>query len=185
MSEAILNEREKRKRRRMRKRRRTTIMTILILFILASVGVVSGETQGYEIFYHGKSLGYVHTTSVFKSAVDKIEGDLAQCYNYDNIHLGDGFQLVPARVENPMDQDTCMEVLKSEGIELYVDGAVISLNGQEIGTMISMTEAQNLITAFQDFAGDRNIGELKCTEKKVPLADTKDFSTVWGTLKGL
>jgi hypothetical protein len=167
----------------MRKRRRTTIMTIMILFILASVGVVSGETQGYEVFYHGKSLGYVHTTSVFKSAVDKIEGDLAKCYNYDNIHLGEGFQLIPARVENPMDQNTCIEVLKSTDIALYVDGAVISLDGQEIGTMISVDEAQNLIAAFQEWAGDKNIGELTCSEKKVPLADTKDFSTVWSILK--
>ena len=60
MDDTVKIEREKRRIQRKRKRQRSSIVTIMILFILTSVGVVSAQTQGYEIFYHGESLGFVH-----------------------------------------------------------------------------------------------------------------------------
>nr|WP_320026778.1 hypothetical protein [uncultured Acetobacterium sp.] len=183
MDESVKIEREKRKIRRKKKRQRSTIVTIMILFIMASVGVVSAQTQGYEVFYHGESLGYVQTSSVFKSAVDRIEKDLVACYNYDNLHLGDGFELIPARVEDPMDFDTCIKVLNSKGIELYVNGASVILDGVKIGTSTSLEEAQNLIEAYKNINENKNIGKLECVEAMVPLSDTKDFSTMLADLK--
>lgn len=183
MDENVKSEREKRKVRRKRKRQRSTIVTIMILVIMASVGAVSAQTQGYEVFYHGESLGYVQTSSVFKSAVDRIEKDLIACYNYDNLHLGDGFQLIPARVEEPMDFDTCISVLNSKGIDLYIDGATITLDGVKIGTSTSMDEAQQIIEAYKNINSEKKIGKFECVEALVPLSETKDFSTMLSELK--
>lgn len=183
MGDNVKNEREKRRIRRKRKRQRSTIVTIMILFIMASVGVVSAQTQGYEVFYHGESLGFVQTSSVFNSAVDRIETDLIACYNYDNIHLGDGFELIPARVEDPMDFDACINVLNSKDIELYVNGASITLDGVKIGTSTSLDEAQHLIEAYKNINTDKSIGKIDCVEVLVPLSDTKDFSTMLAGLK--
>lgn len=183
MDETVKIEREKRRMRRKRKRQRSSIVTIMILFILTSVGVVSAQTQGYEVFYHGESLGYVQTSGVFKSAVERIENNLMACYNYDNIHLGDGFELIPARVENPMDFDTCVNVLNSKGIEIYVNGAAIMMAGEKLGTVTSLDEAQGLIEAYQNINCNKNISELKCVEVMVPLSETKDFAAMLATLK--
>lgn len=183
MNEAVKSDREKRKIRRKRKRQRSTIVTVMILFIMASVGVVSAQTQGYEVFYHGESLGYVQNSSIFKSAVDRIEKDLVECYNYDNLHLGDGFVLIPSRVEDPMDVDTCIKVLNSKGIALYVNGASVTLDGVKIGTSVSLDEAQHLIEAYKNINSNKNIGRLECVEAMVPLSDTKDFSTMLSDLK--
>ena len=183
MDETVKAEREKRRIRRKRKRQRSSIVTIMILFILTSVGVVSAQTQGYEVFYHGESLGFVQSSGVFKSAVERIENDLMACYNYDNIHLGDGFELIPARVENPMDFDTCVKVLNSKGIELYVIGAAVLMDGEKIGTVTSLDQAQGLIEAYQNINIDKNISELKCVEVMVPLSETKDFAAMLSALK--
>ncbi|AFA49395.1 hypothetical protein [Acetobacterium woodii] len=183
MNEDIRLEREKRRMRRKRKKQRSTIITIMLLFILASVGVVGAQTQGYEVFYHGESLGFVQNTGVFKSAVERIEKNLAVCYNRDNIHLGDGFQLIPARVEETMDSDMCIQVLNSKGIELYVDGASIMMDGENIGTLTSMDEAQRLIKAYQDINVDSNNHNFKYVDVMVPLAETKDFSAMLAILK--
>jgi hypothetical protein len=105
------------------------------------------------------------------------------CYNYDNIHLGDGFELIPARVENPMDFDTCVKVLNSKGIELYVIGAAVLMDGEKIGTVTSLDQAQGLIEAYQNINIDKNISELKCVEVMVPLSETKDFAAMLSALK--
>ncbi|MEO1814879.1 MAG: hypothetical protein ABGU93_04705 [Acetobacterium sp.] len=183
MDETVKAEREKRRIRRKRKRQRSSIVTIMILFIVTSAGVVGAQTQGYEVFYHGESLGYVQSSGVFKSAVERIENDLMECYNYDNIHLGNGFELIPARVENPMDLATCVKVLNSKGIELYVSGAAVLMDGQKIGTVTSLDQAQSLIEAYQNINSNKNISELKCVEVMVPLSETKDFAAMLSALK--
>jgi hypothetical protein len=183
MDEIIKIEREKRRIKRKRKRQRSSIVAFMILFIVTSAGVVGAQTQGYEVFYHGESLGYVQSSGVFKSAVERIENDLMECYNYDNIHLGDGFELIPARVENPMDLDTCVKVLNSKGIELYVDGAAVLMDGQKIGTVTSLDQAQVLIEAYHNINSNKNISELKCVEVMVPLSETKDFAAMLSVLK--
>lgn len=183
MDDAVKIEREKRRIRRKRKRQRSSIVTIMILFIVTSAGVVGAQTQGYEVFYHGESLGYVQSSGVFKSAVDRIENNLKECYNYDNIHLGDGFELIPARVENPMDLDTCVKVLNSKGIELYVNGAAVLMDGERIGILTSVDKAQDLIAAYKNINSNKNISELKWVEVMVPLSETKDFATMLSALK--
>lgn len=183
MDNTVKNEREKRRIQRKRKRQRSSIVTIMILFILTSVGVVSAQTQGYEIFYHGESLGFVQSSGVFKSAVERIENDLRGCYHYDNIHLGNGFELIPARVENPMDFDNCVQVLNSKGIELYVDGAAVLMDGEKIGTAISLDQAQGVVEAYRNIYSNKNTSELKCLEAMVPLSETKDFAAMLSALK--
>ncbi|KAF5090616.1 hypothetical protein [Acetobacterium wieringae] len=183
MDETVKIEREKRRIQRKRKRQRSSIVTIMILFILASVGVVSAQTQGFEVFYHGESLGYVQNSGVFKSAVDRIETNLRECYNYDNIHLGNGFELLPARVENPMDLDTCVNVLNSKGIALYVDGAAVLVDGEKIGTMTSLTDAESVIAAYKNLSNNKNTSGITCVEVTVPLSETKDFATMLTALK--
>lgn len=185
MNDIVKTEREKRKQQRKMKKRRSTIVTITILIILCSVGVVSAQTQGYEVYYHGKSLGYVQTASIFESAVDRIENSLSDCYSYENIHLGDGFKLIPARVENPMDFDTWIKVLNNADIELYIDGAAVVVGDYEVGTMTSLDKAQGIIEAYQNMVPNKNIGELHTVEKMVPLSKTKDFSAVLSSLKAL
>ena len=71
MSDVVKNEREIRKKKRLRKKRQSTVITLMMIVILMTVGVVNAQTQGYEVFYHGKSLGYVQTASVFQSAVNR------------------------------------------------------------------------------------------------------------------
>lgn len=183
MDESVNIEREKRRLQRSRKKQRRSIVTFMILFIMATVGVVSAQTQGYEVFYHGESLGYVQTSGVFKTAVDRIENNLMECYNYDTIYLGDGFELIPGRVENPMDSDTCMEVLISKNIPLYVNGTAVFMDGEKIGTLTSLDEAQALIAAYQNSNSNKNISALKCVEAMVPLSETKDFATMLSALK--
>jgi hypothetical protein len=183
MDDIIKIEREKRRIQRKRKRQRSSIVAFMILFIVTSAGVVGAQTQGYEVFYHGESLGYVQSSGLFKSAVDRIENNLMECYNYDNIHLGDGFELIPARVENPMDLDTCVKVLNSNGIELYVSGAAILMDGEKIGTVTSLDQAQGLIEAYKNISSNKRIGDFKCVEVMVPLSETKDFATMLSTLK--
>jgi hypothetical protein len=97
--------------------------------------------------------------------------------------LGDGFELIPSRVEDPMDFDTCIKVLNSKGIELYVNGASVTLDGVKIGTSMSLDEAQRLIAAYKNINSNKNIGKLECVEAMVPLSDTKDFSTMLSDLK--
>lgn len=183
MDESVNIEREKRRLQRSRKKQRRSIVTFMILFIMATVGVVSGQTQGYQIFYRGESLGYVQTSAVFKTAVDHIETNLMECYNYDNIHLGNGFELIAGRVEDPMDSDTCIQVLNSKNIPLYVNGAAVFRDGEKIGTLTSLDEAQALIEAYQNINSNKNIGELKCVEVMVPLSETKDFAAMLSALK--
>lgn len=185
MDDDVKIEREKRKKKRKMKKCRSTIVTITLLFILCSVGVVSAQTQGYEVYYHGESLGYVQTASIFESAVDRIETSLGECYRYENIQLGDGFELVPARVENPMDFDAWIKVLNNRDIELYINGATIIMGDQEIGTMTSLDEAQRVIDSFQNMCKNTNIVAPHFVEKKVPISKTKDFSTVLTDLKAL
>jgi len=183
MDETIKSEREKRRIQRKRKRQTRSIVTFMILFIMATVGVVSAQTQGYEVFYRGESLGYVQTSGVFQSAVDRIEKNVMECYNYDNIHLGDGFELIPSRIENPMDFDTCIQVLNNKNIPLYVSGADIFMDGQKIGTVTSLDKAQAVIAAYQS-ANNKNQSELECVEVMVPLSETKDFAAMLSALKG-
>jgi len=106
-----------------------------------------------------------------------------ECYNYDTIHLGDGFELIPSRVENPMDFDTCVNVLNSKGIELYVNGASVLMDGEIIGTLTSLDEAQGVIEAYQNINSNKNNSELKYVEVMVPLSETKDFAAVLSALK--
>ncbi len=185
MDEAVKIEREKRRKQRKRKKQRSSIVTLVILFILASVGVVSAQTQGYEVFYHGKSLGYVQSSGVFKSAVERIEKDLTDCYNYDNLHLGNGFELVPSRVENPMDYETCINVLNSEAITLYVEGATIVMDGKKIGTAISLDEAKKLTEAYQNISDNQNQKNFEFVETMIPLSETMDFSALLAAMKAL
>lgn len=186
MNDVVKNEREIRKKKRLRKKRQSTVITLMMIVILMTVGVVNAQTQGYEVFYHGKSLGYVQTASVFQSAVNRLQNSLVETYDNDNIRLGDGFDLVPARVENPMDFDACVTVLSNAGIELYVKGTTIIVNGQEIGTMASADEAQRLITTCQGMTGNdgQNSG-IHSIQKTVPLSGTKDFATMYKTIKAL
>ena len=186
MSDVVKNERDNRRKKRLRKKRQSTVVTIMIFVIMATVGVVNAQTQGYEVFYHGRSLGYVQTASVFESAVDRIQNSLGETYNNDNILLGDGFELVSARVENPMDFDACVQVLSNAGIELCVKGTAIVVNNQEVGTMASFDEAQRVIAAYQNISGieAKNSG-IQCIEKTVPISETKDFSAMLKNIKAL
>lgn len=182
MDETMKNEREKRRIQRKRKRQTRSIVTFMILFIMATVGVVSGQTQGYQVFYRGESLGYVQSAAVFKSAVDRIETNLMTCYNYDNIHLGNGFELIQGRVENPMDFETCIEVLNSKNIPLYVSGADVFMDDEKIGTVTSLDQAEALIDAYQNINSE-NLSELEAVEVMVPLSETKDFAAMLSALK--
>jgi len=186
MNDIVKAEREKRRKKRLRKKRQSTIVTITLLVIIASVGVVNAQTQGYQIFYHGESLGYVQTASVFESAVDRIQNSLGESYNSKNILLGDGFKLVPARLDNPMDFDAWVQVLSNKGIELYVKGTAVEFNGQEVGTMTSSDEAQRVIETFQSlYTVDSSKNGFNCIEKTVPLSETKDFATMLKSIKAL
>lgn len=186
MCEIVNIERENRKKKRLHKKRRSTIVTIMLLFILASVGVVNAQTQGYEVYYHGESLGYVQSASIFDAAVERIENNLIKSYNNKNIVLGDGFELVETRVDNPMDVDACIQAINSKDIELYVKGTSIMMGDQEIGTLTSLDEAQRLIETYQTlYAGNTNNISFSCVEKTVPLSKTKDLSTMLSDLKAI
>jgi len=175
-------EREKRKNRRRRKRIRTTAAAITLLLILTTIGAVHAQSQGYEVLYNGESLGYVRTTEVFNSAVEHIEDNLGESYNNENIVLGSGFELVPARVENPMDFETWIQVLNKKGIELYANGAMIIIGNQEMGAVASTQEALRLVETYENLYPNGN--PIRYVETRLPLSETKDFGTILTSIKG-
>ncbi|MDK2962288.1 MAG: hypothetical protein PWP20_1414 [Eubacteriaceae bacterium] len=81
-------EREQRRIKRKEKKRRQTIVTLTIIVIMISVGVVSAQTQGYEVFYQGQSLGFVKSSSIFDNAVEEIEAKFQEAYKIDDIFVG-------------------------------------------------------------------------------------------------
>jgi len=181
MHEDVKAEREKRKKIRQRKKMRSTIVAITLLIVIMTVGVVNAQTQGYEVFYQGQSLGFVRTMRVFESAVEKIEGSLRKSYNNDTITLGNGFDLVEGRVENPMNLETCSQVLVNSGIKLYVNGAIILINDQEIGALASHEEGQSLIKTYENLYP--NAKNIRAIETTIPLSETKDFGTILSHIK--
>lgn len=183
MHEDVKYEREKRKKIRRQKKMRSTIVAITLLIVIMTVGVVNAQTQGYEVFYNGQSLGFVRTTGVFESAVDQIEEKLQESYNNKNIALGNGFKLVESRVENPMNLETCSQVLVDSGIELYVKGAIILINDQEIGAISSQEEAQSLIKTYDKLYPDAH--NIRMIETTIPLSETKNFGTMLSHIKGM
>ncbi|MBK5243892.1 MAG: hypothetical protein JJE18_02510 [Eubacteriaceae bacterium] len=183
MHEDVKTEREKRKKIRQRKKMRSTIVAITLLIVIMTVGVVNAQTQGYEVFYQGHSLGFVRTMGVFDSAVEQLEAGLRKSYNNDAITLGNGFELAQGRVENPMNLETCNQVLLNSGIELYVNGAIILIDNQEIGALASLDEAQSLIKTYENLYPNAN--NIRTIETTIPLADTKDFGTILSHIKGM
>lgn len=183
MDEDVKFEREKRKKIRQRKKMRSTIVAITLLIVIMTVGVVNAQTQGYEVFYKGQSLGFVRTLGVFESAVEQLEGSLRASYNNKDITLGTGFEFVEGRVENPMNLETCNLVLLNSGIELYVKGAIILIDNQEIGALASLEEAQSLIKTYENLYPNAN--RIRTIETTIPLSDTKDFGTILSHIKGM
>jgi len=182
MHEDVKLEREIRKKIRQQKKMRTTIVTITLIIVIMTVGVVNAQTRGYEVLYNGQSLGCVRTTGIFKAAVEGIEGSLRGSYNNDNIVLGNGFELVEGRVENPMDLETCTQVLINSDIDLYTNGAIILISDQEIGAVSSVEEAQSIIKTYQNLYPNAN--NIRYTEKTILLSETKDFATILSYIKG-
>jgi len=82
-----------------------------------------------------------------------------------------------------MDLDTCVNVLNSKGIALYVDGAAVLVDGEKIGTMTSLTDAESVIAAYKNLSNNKNTSGITCVEVTVPLSETKDFATMLTALK--
>jgi len=183
MHEVVKLERVKRKRLRQQKKIRSTILIITLLIIIMTVGVVNAQTQGYEVLYDGQSLGFVRSTAVFESAVQGIEGNLRESYNNNHIVLGTGFKLKECRVQDTMDLETCSQVLMNSGIEIYVSGALILVDDQEIGDVSSIEDAQSIIKTYQNlYPTGKNI---RFIEKTILLSETKDFGTILSHIKGI
>lgn len=183
MNEDVKLEREKRKRKRQRKKIRSTVVAITLILIIASVGVVNAQTQGYEIRYQGQSLGFIRTPGILESAVLRIEEPLRKFYNNESIVFGSGFELVQGRVEDPMDLETCIQVLNNQGIELYANGAAILIGDQEIGAVASLSEAQRVMDAYHNLYP--NGKSMRYIETKLPLSETMDLGTMLSKIEGI
>ncbi|MGV8905568.1 MAG: hypothetical protein ACOH15_03095 [Acetobacterium sp.] len=183
MHEVVKLEREKRKKIRQKKKMRSTIMTITLIIIILTVSVVNAQTQGYEVLYDDQSLGFVRSTGVFESAVQGIEGNLRDSYSNDHIVLGSGFKLKECRVQDPMDLEACHQVLINSGIEIYVNGAIILIDDQEIGVVSSTEEAQSIMATYENlYPNGKNIRYI---EQTIRLSETKDFGTILSHIKEL
>lgn len=181
MDKNVKIERENKRKIRHRKKIRSTVVTITLMIILGTVGVVNAQTQGYDVRYNGKSLGFVRSSDVFESAVEGLQQELCGIYNNENIVIGKGFELVPGRIEDPMDFETCTQVLKNEGIELYVNGAFIFIGDQKIGIISSVGDVDQLFKTYEKLYPQGKA--IRYEEATLPLSETKDFGTMLSIVK--
>lgn len=176
-------EREQRRIKRKEKKRRQTIVTLTIIVIMISVGVVSAQTQGYEVFYQGQSLGFVKSSSIFDNAVKEIEAKYQEAYKIDDIFVGQDVELVASRVEDSLDVQTCMAALLVADIEIYTNGVVVLCDDQVMGTMASLDEANRLADAYAQIYPESD--PLVMIRQTATLNETSDFQTVLNQIKAI
>jgi|LGOV01.1.fsa_nt_gb hypothetical protein len=176
MSNDVKKVRENKKQERRHKKIRSTVITLSILIILASVGVVNAGTQSYDVLYKGEHLGYVHSPEIFESAIKDVENTYKNIYLNDAIIIGDDFELVPGRLDESVDCDTWVTLLHNSNIELYINGYSILVDDQEIGIVESHDTARNIIKMYQN---EYPLGEkISYEEKTVPYIEIKSLERI-------
>ncbi|WKY43460.1 hypothetical protein Q5O14_12525 [Eubacteriaceae bacterium ES2] len=176
-------DREQRRIKRKVKKRRQMIVTLTIIVIMISVGVVSAQTQGFEIFYQGESLGFVKSSGIFDDAVDEITAKYQRAYGIEDIIVGQDVELVACRVEDSLDVQTCMDALLQADIEIYTNGLVVLCDDQVVGTMASLDEANRLADAYAQIYPES--GSLVLIPQTATLNETSDFQTVLNHIKAI
>ena len=169
-------EREQRRVKRKSKKRRQTIITLTIIVILISVGVVSAQTQGYEIIYKGESLGFIKSAGIYDAAVEQIEEKYQEYYGIEDIFVGQDVKLKSSRVEESLNTETCITALLQADIEICTNGVVVLCDDQVMGTMASQDEANRLAEAYAQIYPDDDA--LVLIRQTAALNETADFQTV-------
>ncbi|WKY46843.1 hypothetical protein Q5O24_10795 [Eubacteriaceae bacterium ES3] len=179
----ISAEREIRRKERKLKKRRQTIITLTIIVILISVGVVSAQTQGYEIFYQGESLGYIQSAGIYEDAIGQIEARYQDYYGNDDIFIDQEVELKSCRVEDSLNVETCMTVLLEAGLKINTNGVLVLCDDQVVGMMASLDEAERLSDAYSRIYP--NGDPLVLIRQTATLAETSDFQTVLNQIKAI
>lgn len=176
MTEKLNADKEQRRKKRHLKKKGRNVFAILLLLIIGTVGIVNAQSMGYEIHYKGQNIGSVQSQNIFNAGLQSFEKELQNHYGNEGITIKDAFELVPERIENPMNLEECIAALKGENIEISVKGAEIYVKNKSVGVMSSVSEAQNVLALREKILPE--IAEIYFDEKVVPLSETKDFSSM-------
>ncbi|MGL4606311.1 MAG: hypothetical protein ACRCU3_02495 [Eubacteriaceae bacterium] len=170
------DDREKRKKMRQFKKKRSTIFAITLLLIIGTVGIVNAQSQGFEVFMNGKSIGTVRSEKIFQSAVQSIEKEIQQNHGNDGVVIENNFELIQGRVDNPMDLEEWIQVLRGTALNLYGNGAEIYVNDISVGCVGSKDEAERILKVKNNLFP--TISKINYIEKEVKLSETKDFAAI-------
>ena len=172
---------------------KASALVVTGLVILSGAGLVHGQTVAYEVLYNGQHVGYVKDPDTFEAAMDKVEAQLCQTYQHDNVIIADKVELRPARTfDQKLDADACADRIDDDVKDVKLAGAELKINGE---TKITADSKESADKALEDFKNsytqvdgatllEASIKEpVEITEAQVDVASAQNYDGVLSYLK--
>ncbi|MDO4288982.1 MAG: peptidoglycan DD-metalloendopeptidase family protein [Eubacterium sp.] len=129
---------------------KASALVVTGLVVLSGAGIVHGQTTAYEVLHNGQCIGYVKDQATFEEAMQKVEDELCQAYQHDNVIIADEIELKPTRTfDKKLDASACADLLDNDVKEVKLAGAVIKINGEDRITADSKETADKALEAFK------------------------------------
>ena len=134
------------------------------------VGVsVYNSMFGYEVTFNGQKVGIVKDIAEFENAMKKVDANLSEWYANPSVFYEKSisYRKVPIKkIDEVLDEEHCEENIYSSRINLFCNGSVITVNGEETVRVASEEQAKTVINSLglkyeKEKSNERLIGEAK------------------------
>ncbi len=173
-------------------------LVICALLIGALIIFMPQMAYGYSVYLNGEDVGVVKDPQVFESALDNIEDNMSEWYNIGDLYYEHTVVYTKApvtKVGSTMDSEECKRTVYDNGFDLYVKGVVIYVDGQELASVGSKEDGENLIkeltmqysstTDNEKLLQDAQIDQkITMEEKIIPLSQVETVEDVVASVFG-
>lgn len=174
-------------------------IVLCALLIGALIIFMPQMAYGYNVYLNGNDVGVVKDPQVFENALDNIEDDMSQWYDIGDLYYEHTVVYTKApvtKVGSTLDTEECKRTIYENGFDLYVKGVVIFVDGQELASVGSKEDGEQVIkeltmqysstTDNEKLLQEAQIDqEITMEEKIIPLSQVKTvdnvISSVYGT----